>query len=455
MRGVKFQSVYPIPVITPRGMALLSLAVLAPIAGFAFDLPLVVTIAVILMTFLSVAAQIYRERRLAREALEEGEFALELPKLLYSGVADKIICRLRFTPDSELELVRVRVPHPVGIVAPQQQTSFRGSGLTHVMSITLPITPTKRGPVEWKEAHLRLSAGLGLAEWEYALALDQVQAINCYPAIASSISAWNKTLVKQQTGPRLSLNGFCYGKEFDSLRPYVLGDDPRTIDWKRSARGFGLLVRKYRPETHQRVIVAIDCSRKMGCRIGNRSQIEYAADAAATLVHSAHLAGDECGLFAFSHQLLSQIPPERGSRQVNLIMERLCALEIGQLEPDYQLLADWTHMSPRRSLLVLITTATNPASIDGLRLSLAPLTRKHLPLVCAIRDHELDEMQAQAATDLEAAYVISAAVGETTKIADSLKLLSHSGIMTVHCTAGALAEKLESQYLALKISGRL
>ena len=455
MKGVKSHRVYPIPVITPKGMAVLSLSLLVSIAGFLFDISLVLTTTAILMIFGFVIWEIYRERNLSNTALKMGEIWLKLPKELYSGTTDNISCKLSFEEEPKLAIVRVRIPHPTGIIAPRQQTSFKGFDLNRTIIITLPITPIRRGTLTWMTAYLRISAGMGYAEWEYALDFARVYTAKCYPAIASSISIWQKALVNSQIGPRISFNNYCYGREFEALRPYVQGDDPRSIDWKRSARGYGLLVRKYQPETHQRVIVAIDCSRKMSCRIGNREQIEYATDAAATLIQSARLAGDECGLFAFSHQLICQVSPGRSFNQFNILMETLCNLEIGQLEPDYQLLVDWTHMSPRRSLLVLITTATNPASIEELRLSLSPLTRKHLLLVCAIRDHDLDSIQSEPASDLQEAYIISAAVREMSKIEQSMKLLRHSGIMAIHCTAGSLAKALDDQYFSLKATGRL
>src|SRR5699024_11572031 len=43
------------------------------------------------------------------------------------------------------------------------------------------------------------------------------------------------------------------GSEFDSLRDYVRGDDVRSIDWRATARGQGVVVRTWRPERDRRL----------------------------------------------------------------------------------------------------------------------------------------------------------------------------------------------------------
>ncbi|MFX8805324.1 DUF58 domain-containing protein, partial [Acinetobacter baumannii] len=51
---------------------------------------------------------------------------------------------------------------------------------------------------------------------------------------------------------------------FESLRPYVLGDNYRHIDWKASARSSGLITRQFQVEQHHNILVCLDTSRLMG-----------------------------------------------------------------------------------------------------------------------------------------------------------------------------------------------
>jgi len=73
------------------------------------------------------------------------------------------------------------------------------------------------------------------------------------------------------------------GMEFESLRDYVVGDDPRRIDWAASARRGRPVTRLYQHERRHTVLVAVDASRLMGGRIEDRTKLDHAVDAALAL----------------------------------------------------------------------------------------------------------------------------------------------------------------------------
>ncbi|WP_381007093.1 DUF58 domain-containing protein, partial [Schaalia naturae] len=58
------------------------------------------------------------------------------------------------------------------------------------------------------------------------------------------------------------------GTEFDSLRDYVRGDDPRDIDWRASARARDLVVRTWRPERDRHVVMVLDTGRSGALLLG-------------------------------------------------------------------------------------------------------------------------------------------------------------------------------------------
>lgn len=58
------------------------------------------------------------------------------------------------------------------------------------------------------------------------------------------------------------------GTEFDSLRDYVRGDDPRDIDWRASARSRDLVVRTWRPERDRHIVVVLDAGRTGALLLG-------------------------------------------------------------------------------------------------------------------------------------------------------------------------------------------
>ena len=53
------------------------------------------------------------------------------------------------------------------------------------------------------------------------------------------------------------------GIDFNDLREYVRGDDVKDIDWKASARGRQLLVKRYIAERKHTVLLAVSTGRSM------------------------------------------------------------------------------------------------------------------------------------------------------------------------------------------------
>ncbi|MGE5594609.1 MAG: DUF58 domain-containing protein, partial [Hyphomicrobiales bacterium] len=86
------------------------------------------------------------------------------------------------------------------------------------------------------------------------------------------------------------------GLEFDELRPYVIGDDPRTIDWKAYARTGQPLIRRYREDRDLTVMFAVDVSASQSAGSLNRSKADVAAEIAAVLALAAIRNKDRVGL---------------------------------------------------------------------------------------------------------------------------------------------------------------
>ncbi|MFT4772743.1 MAG: hypothetical protein ACI9ME_000032 [Ilumatobacter sp.] len=76
--------------------------------------------------------------------------------------------------------------------------------------------------------------------------------------------------------------------EFHGLRTYVDGDEPRSIDWKASARSEDLLVKEYTVEGVRRCTVVFDADPSSYLESAG---FERGITAAASLVHSAEQAG--------------------------------------------------------------------------------------------------------------------------------------------------------------------
>jgi len=78
--------------------------------------------------------------------------------------------------------------------------------------------------------------------------------------------------------------------EFDGLREYVDGDDPRAIHWRASARSEELMVRQFTVEGARRCTVILDRDSVAAASAGTTA-FEAAVEIAATLVVAAEAAG--------------------------------------------------------------------------------------------------------------------------------------------------------------------
>ncbi len=123
-----------------------------------------------------------------------------------------------------------------------------------------------------------------------------------------------------------------FSVEFREHRPYVPGDDLRTIDWKLFGKTDRLYIREYEEETNVRCTLLVDCSGSMGYR-GTRSdglsKHDYAIRTAACLSWLILHQQDSVGLVTFDTAIRRYIPPRARPRHLKHIMTELAAQQPG------------------------------------------------------------------------------------------------------------------------------
>lgn len=161
---------------------------------------------------------------------------------------------------------------------------------------------------------------------------------------------------------RSPLHGFSV--EFAEYRPYVLGDDPRNLDWKLLARTDRYYVKQYEDETNRRCYIAVDQSRSMAYGSGAYSKAEYARTLAATLAYYLNSQRDAVGIMTCGNQAPEFLPPRHRTGHLQQIMRLLGKASEGvdsDLSASLSLLAS---LSRRRGLVVLISDLlTDPESL--------------------------------------------------------------------------------------------
>jgi len=115
------------------------------------------------------------------------------------------------------------------------------------------------------------------------------------------------------------------GMEFDEVRPYVPGDDVRTIDWNVTARTGEPHVKRYVEERELTVMLVVDVSASLEFGSGPRSKLEAAVELAALLALSAVANDDKVGLLLFHGGADLYIPPRKGGKHALRVIREVYA----------------------------------------------------------------------------------------------------------------------------------
>jgi uncharacterized protein (DUF58 family) len=116
------------------------------------------------------------------------------------------------------------------------------------------------------------------------------------------------------------------GVEFDRVREYAEGDDPRTVDWNVTARVGRPFVRTYVDERELTMLFLLDLSPSMDTGSGAWSARQTAARVCACLALAASRNGDKVGLVAFGSGVERFVPPKRGAGHALRIIRDCLAL---------------------------------------------------------------------------------------------------------------------------------
>lgn len=317
------------------------------------------------------------------------------------------------------------------------------------------IDPARRGRFEPQEVVVRVDGPMRLAARQRRR--QQPGVVRVLPRFRSRKEAELRIERGRllEVGLR-SAQGRGGGTEFDSLREYTVDDETRRMDWAATARSGRAVVRTYRAERNQHVIVLLDNGRMMAGRVAGAPRIEWAMDAAMTLTAVATRLGDRCGLVTFDREVRSVVPPGLGPSQLTRVTEAMYDLEPRLVESDY--LGAFTATVGRfhrRALLVLVTELAEEAVAETLVPALPLLLSRHLVVVASVADPDVARWAAAPPGTAGAAYRAAAAHGALERRAVVAARLRGLGATVVDASPSSLAGRLADAYLQVKAAGRL
>jgi uncharacterized protein (DUF58 family) len=173
------------------------------------------------------------------------------------------------------------------------------------------------------------------------------------------------------------------GVEFDEVRPYVAGDDIRSIDWNVTARTGSPHVKRFSEERELTVIFLVDVSGSQVFGSGTRSKSELAAEITCLLALTAIRNQDKIGLILFSDRILKSIPPRKGRTSVmRLVREVLAADETREGTDITAALRFLNNVQKRKAVVFLVSDFQDSGYEKELRVT----ARRHDVIACPISD---------------------------------------------------------------------
>lgn len=251
--------------------------------------------------------------------------------------------------------------------------------------------PRLRGAHALGDLRLSVRGPLGLVERQRRLAGEQIVAVE--PVLVNlrhtlrlaASERWQDLGIR-----RLRRRG---GQtEFESLRDYVHGDDPRQVDWKAFARRGKLTVRQFQEERGQELVLLVDCGRRMRAVASEGAQagwtkLDWALDAALQLAAVALARGDRVGVLAFDGRLKAYVAPARGARQRQRLRDAVFHLQPSAVESDLErALRELAARHRRRALVLVVSDVADPFSVAHQRRALAAASRRHRVIFAALDD---------------------------------------------------------------------
>jgi uncharacterized protein (DUF58 family) len=325
----------------------------------------------------------------------------------------------------------------------------------NVLTTRYRVIPQSRGVFTFGDLFLRIEGPMGLML--RPMHFEASEEIRVYPSLQPirypDLATYRRR--SRQWGLR-AVKWRGEGREFESLREYMEGDDPRKIHWKASARLDYPIVQEFQPEKNQIVMILLDAGRLMGAVSEGKNKLDHALEAAIRLVQAVLTGGDQAGILVFSDQVISFIPPKRTPDQLQIIMERTLPLQPTLVEPRYDQAFLWfqAHVR-RRSLAVIFTDLLDESASENLLSAVTLLRPRHLPLCVTIRESEWDDLVNTPPSEVDGVYERSALQETLHQRSKALKGLIQKGALAMDVPPAKLSSAIMGRYLEVKHRGLL
>jgi len=181
------------------------------------------------------------------------------------------------------------------------------------------------------------------------------------------------------------------GREFDRLRDYVIDDDFRDIAWRASARHGRLIVREFRLDRSQDILICLDQGHRMAARVAQITRLDHAVNASVLISYICNRMEDKVGILAFDTDVDRGLPVGRGTAHLRAITEYVTQLGAEYRFTDYiNVAVNLKRRLQHRTLILMLTVLPEKEERFGLLRAVETLAPQHLPLIVVLDDPNLN-----------------------------------------------------------------
>ena len=327
------------------------------------------------------------------------------------------------------------------------------AGATETLKYQL--RPLRRGSYEFGNIHLFLSTRFKLIERRQTV--QATRSVKVYPSIMQ-MEAFELMVFsadRQQVGIK-RIRKLGHGYEFSDIRKYVIGDDPRSINWKASSRSNALMVNNYEDERSQQIYAVINKSRVMRMPFDGLSLMDYSINATLALQNIVLRNQDNAGLMVFSGKCDTFLRAQRKFNQRQMMLDHLYNITEDQQEANYQALYETIKMNVQgRSMIMLFTNFMSLNSLQRVLPVLKQINRSHLLTLIFFKNPPLEafiEKEPETLLEVASNVLASRLSNELTQVVYELR---NAGIQAIQTKPEDLTANAINKYLELKSRGMI
>lgn len=317
------------------------------------------------------------------------------------------------------------------------------------------VLPRERGDAAMGVTVVRYEGPWGLAARWATIPLSQT--VRVYPNLREAQQqALFLVRSKQTAMERRRSRERGTGRDFESLRDYQDGDDPRDICWSATARRAKLVTKRYQPERSQVIWILVDAGRLLRGRVAGHSKLDYGVNSALALAQVAMLSGDRVGLLAYGRRAQQRVAPGRGGLHLRAMVEALAAVRGETVEADHTAAAsEVLSVQKRRALIVWMTEVAETAGLPEVIESSQRMSPRHVVFLALTRHPELAALAASRPENQPDMYRVMAAQQTLERREELLHGLRQRGVFTLEQPPGELSAAVVDRYLSVKARNML